>query len=299
VERLVAEVDSAALDLHGSGVAQYKNLGDHVGKYVENLQKAVQLKKPSIGMPTGIPSLDNIISGLVPGEMTVIGARPSVGKTAISLQLMLNQAGQGIKPGMFSLEMDTNPSLMHRMVANKTGLDSIRIRTGHISGDQQRRVAEALNWLGTAGIFINDSPKLGIDQIIAEARRMVRREKVGVIYIDYVGLVRHPDKRMERHEQVADISARVKGMARELNVPVVLLSQLTRDTQGKKPTLANLRESGALEQDADAVYLLHKDADDGEFRVVNLDVAKNRNGSIGEAKLRFHPSTSRFMELEG
>lgn len=295
--KAVSGIEVVLDEIRGLNASGYSKLSKQLPGFLDELQAGFHRKGTLLGLTTGIETLDGLTSGLIPGEMIVLGARPSVGKTALVLNMILAQAHGGSPVGLFSLEMGFN-SLMHRMVSIRTGIDSSRIRKGFITVSQKVEVMEALRTLGDLPILVCDSPRMEIDSILSDARRMVRKDGARAIFIDYLGLIRHENPRLERFLQVADISARLKSLARELNVPVVVLSQLTRDTQGKAPTLANLRDSGAVEQDADVVILLSRQEEEETYRLISVDVAKNRNGPIGKIQLQFWPALTKFTPWE-
>lgn len=300
LDDLAGEVEASLRELGDRRLTGYQPIGRYIDGFRQTLEAAVERKAPVLGLTTGFPGLDQSLNGFAKGELVVIGARPSVGKTALMLNMALAPASLGIPVGVFSLEMSTE-ELLSRLVASKARVDSRKIRTGQMKFLDLDAVVNAAMAIGESKILINDSPRMSIDQIVTDSRRMVRKEGVKAIFIDYLGLVQHPDKRKDRWEQIAQISATLKSLARELKVPVVVLSQLTRDSHGKKPTLASLRDSGAVEQDADVVLLLWRKGEedlDAEERQIGLEIGKNRNGPTGELDMKFFPRTLTFREAD-
>ena len=267
------------------------------------------------GIPTGFPDLDRMINGMHPGEMIVIAARPSMGKTSLAMNIAENVAvRQGRPVAVFSLEM-TAPQLTLRLLCSMARLDLRRIRDGLMNDDDFRRLHQASVDLAKAPLYIDDTPGLTIGELRARARRLRFEKKVELIVVDYLQLLRVPQRRGEinRQQEIAEISSGVKSLAKELQVPVVVLSQLNRDLERdrtRKPRLSDLRESGAIEQDADVVGLLYRadpndprkpasaDEDEeiqtAEIVPINLLIAKQRNGPVGDIYLIFQRTTTRF-----
>jgi replicative DNA helicase len=279
------------------------------------------------GVPTGFDDLDEILSGLQAGEMLIIAARPSMGKTALALNLAEQIAMGGKTPwtpaktahtpvGFFSLEM-SKAAVAQRLLSAYSGLDSHKLRTGGLSDPEFAEVMARAGELSEAPIFVDDTPGMTILTLRARARRMVAQHHVKAIMIDYLQLLTAPNaSRESRQVEVSAISRGVKALARELNVPVICLSQLNRGAEqreGHRPRMSDLRESGSIEQDADVIMLLHREAyyhrgdpewdpDSPEFDEENRDklntaeliVAKQRNGPTGVVKLVWDDSTTRF-----
>lgn len=251
---------------------------------------------------TGIERIDKFLGGLEAEDYMVIGARPSVGKSAIALQMAMNMAFRQRKSvGFFTLEMADN-QLMLRAIAQELKLDSRKLRLGHVSQSEMKRIIEFGEEVTDVKLFINDTPNIALSKLRAQARTIKQREGMDVMVVDYLTLIRG-DSRVPRWEMVTMISAAMKELARELKVAVIALSQLSRDSENKRPTLASLRESGAIEQDADIVLLLHRPKEPeldwaGNVQPAGVEfiLAKNRNGPVGSAYLIFHPQYTRFEE---
>jgi replicative DNA helicase len=245
------------------------------------------------GLPTGFLDLDEITGGLHDAELIILGARPSIGKTGLALQMARNAAVDHGHPTLFiSLEM-SQAELAGRLLCSDGRVDGHRLRRGSLSRDDANRLATARRRVAPAPLFIDDQAQQNMVRIAATARRLKRQEGLRLLVIDYLQLIAPADPRANRVEQVSQISRRLKGLAKELNIPVLALSQLNRAAEDhERPKLSHLRESGSLEQDADLVLLLHRDAD--EPGVIEVDVAKNRNGPTGLAKLTFVRVFTRF-----
>jgi replicative DNA helicase len=259
------------------------------------------------GLATGLIDLDDITGGFHPGQLIIVAARPSMGKTALALNIC-DHAGINIKvPVLFvSLEMGSQ-EIGERLLCARSRVDGHKLRTGLGMGMRElTQLSKAYKELSENGeIYIDDTPARNMMQIAASARRIKRRRKIGLLMVDYIQLVDSDDTRDSRQEQIAKISRRLKTLARELSVPVVALSQLNRAVESredKRPRMADLRESGAIEQDADMVLLLHRpeqyDAND-QPGIAELIVAKNRNGPTGTVKLTFLKNLTRFENLSG
>jgi replicative DNA helicase len=257
------------------------------------------------GVASGLIDLDDITGGFQAGQLVVLAARPSMGKTALALNICEHAATLGKSPVLFvSLEMG-HMEIAERLLCARSRVDGYKLRTGMSLGSREiGHLTKAWNELmKDAQIFIDDTPARNMLQITASARRLRLREKIGLIVVDYIQLVDSEDSRDSRQEQIAKISRRLKTLARELEIPVIALSQLNRAVESRedrRPRMADLRESGAIEQDADIVLLLHRpeyyDAND-QPGIAELIVAKNRNGGVGTVKLTFQKAITRFENL--
>ena len=251
------------------------------------------------GVPTGFVDLDFLTSGWQPGEFIILAARPSVGKTALGAAFARHAAlGCGIPTLFVSLEQ-SRQELTERMLCSISRVNGQHIRNGTLSADEFAALSEASDALRSAPLYINDAPMQRILQIKALGRRQKRRNRIGLILVDYVQLVEPDSRREPRHEQVAQISRQCKFMARELNVPIVVLAQLNREVEGRphsRPRLSDLKESGALEQDADTVVLIHRLENEQmpQTKLVQLIVAKQRNGPVGDVTLVCRPESMRY-----
>ncbi len=262
------------------------------------------------GMLTGYTDLDRMTFGLHPGDMIVLAARPSMGKTSLAMniaeQVALPKHGDPVPTLVFSLEMGADQLAM-RMLCRRARVNMKRVREGMLGKDDMRQLATAAGELKKAKVWIDDAGHTSILELRAKARRIqsrIQREKpLGLIVIDYLQLISGTDSRVQREQQISEISRGLKSLAKELNVPVLVLSQLNREAEkeNRPPRLSDLRESGSIEQDADVVFLLAKDRESDDkasvpsgTRKVNLIIAKQRNGPVGTIDLTFVPEYTSF-----
>lgn len=274
----------------------------------ERIEKLHQGEGATRGVPTGFPDLDNILSGLQKSDMIVVGARPSLGKTTFALDMMRHAALKSKVPvGIFSLEM-SREQIVDRLIAAESGVPLWKLRTGRITDDTDFQMIQAsLDRLSSAPIYIDDTPSPNILQMRAMARRLQIEHGLGLILVDYLQLIAPRGHTDNMVQQVTEISRGLKGLARELNVPVVAVSQLSRavdQRDNKMPRLSDLRESGSIEQDADVVLFLYRkdrerfDLPPEEQNVAQINVAKHRNGPLGMVNLQFDPECVSFHQLE-
>lgn len=277
---------------------------DVVKRTVAAIEKLYHNQDEYTGIASGFSDLDHMTSGFQNSEFIVIGARPSVGKTALALTMAANIAIQHKVPaGFFTLEM-SDMALMQRLVASEAKIGSQVIRTGMLKPSDFASLTSAAGRIYEAPLWISDTPGMRLLDLRAQARRMVSQNGVKIIFVDYLTLITSENQELPRHEQIAEVSRSLKALARELDIPVVALSQVTRDTEGKRPLLSNIRESGSIEQDADVVLFLHRERkvehDTTEtLRIVETEliVAKQRNGPVGTIKLAFVPRFTKFESL--
>ena len=283
-----------------------ENVARSTFKYIEEIFKT---KPDYTGVPSGFAALDSMTAGFQPAELIIIGARPGVGKTAFALSMAANiSIRQGRSVAFFSLEMSDH-SLMMRLISSEAQIDHQRLRTGHFPRSDFNKIINAASEISDAQFFIEDMPRQTMLNIQAMARMLRQQEKVEIIFIDYIGLIASDNNEIPRWEQISQVSRSLKGLARELNIPVVALSQLRRDAETKKPTLADIRESGSIEQDADLVMFLSRDRELDKTaeeqrrsepgQKVELMVAKNRNGQTGKVELNFLKYFTKFVPFEG
>jgi replicative DNA helicase len=281
---------------------------------LEKIQEMEGRSSVLTGLTTGFADLDTLTSGLQRQDLIIVAARPSMGKTSFALMLAENAAIHvpGAVVGMFSLEM-SKEALVMRMLCSQANIDAQRFRNGFLSRAEWTQIGKALNTLSDTRIFLDDSAGITVLEMRAKARRLATEQKrLDLIVVDYLQLMSGSAKRFEsRQQEVSQISRELKGLAKELNVPLVALSQLSRAPESRsdhRPQLADLRESGALEQDADVVAFIYRpeiyktpeereNMPDDEKNVAELIVAKQRNGPTDTVKLRFTPSSMRFDNL--
>ncbi|MBI4276285.1 replicative DNA helicase [Candidatus Uhrbacteria bacterium] len=263
------------------------------------------------GIPTGFPDLDNMLAGLQKSDLVILAARPSVGKTSLALDIARNIAVRSKVPiGIFSLEMSKD-QLVDRMLATEANIDLWKMRTGKLSdrSDDFPRLGHAMGVLSEAPIFIDDSATANIMEIRTKARRLQIEQGLGLLIVDYLQLMEGRSKEEGRVQEVSEITRSLKAIARELNIPVLALSQLSRATEARSPAipkLADLRESGSIEQDADVVMFIYRKAMDRglksisseEQNIAEIHIAKHRNGPTGMVQLYFDAQKVSFRNLD-
>jgi len=305
VERDILRISEARVQPNTTGMKEL------VKKAINIIEDFHQRQGAPTGIATGFADLDKMTSGLHGGEMVVIAARPSVGKTSLAMNIAEHVAiEQRLPVGVFSLEMNAD-SLVLRMLCSRSRVNLRNVRGGFLAERDFPRLTGAAGKLSNAPLFIDDSSGLSILQLRAKARRMHQQYGIKLFVVDYLQLLHSTARRAEnRQQEIADISGGIKALAKELNVPVIVLSQLNREPEkrerGAEPKLSDLRESGAIEQDADVVALLYKPGHGGEddeaegiaqeqeAEPVNLLIAKQRNGPTGDVSLTFLKSYTRF-----
>jgi replicative DNA helicase len=309
VDALMDEVERDILRISESRVqSQTTTIKDLVKKAITTIEDFHQRQGMLTGVGTGFTDLDKMTSGLHGGEMVVIAARPSMGKTSLAMNIAeYVSIEQRLPVGVFSLEM-TSESLVLRMLCSRSRVNLRNVREGFLAERDFPKLTGSAGKLANAPLFIDDSSALSILQLRAKARRMSQQYGIKLFVVDYLQLLHSTARRAEnRQQEIADISSGIKSLAKELNVPVIVLSQLNRELErekNRKPRLSDLRESGAIEQDADVVGLLYKPSsgDDEESGSaaeedaipVNLLIAKQRNGPTGDVNLTFLKSYTRF-----
>ena len=307
IEREVMAISEERVENEG-----LRPVKDLVHSAINTIEEYYSKQGALTGVATGFPELDKMTTGLHGGEMVVIAARPSMGKTSLAMNVAEHVAlEQNLPVGVFSLEM-TSESLILRMMCSRARVNLRNIREGFIVDRDFPRLTKAAGQLSNSPIFIDDSPGLSILQLRAKARRMCQQHGVKLFVIDYLQLLHSTARKAadNRQQEIADISSGIKGLAKEMDVPVIVLCQLNRDVEkrgeGAKPKLSDLRESGSIEQDADLVGLLYKPSSGGddeegdapaeptEGESVNLLIAKQRNGPTGDVRLTFLKGFTRY-----
>ena len=264
---------------------------------------------------SGFTGLDEFLGGFQPSDLVIIAGRTSMGKTSLALSIARNAAvEQGACVALFSLEMAREP-LVLRLLANESGINSRRVRLGgHLTEEEEKRIMEATGILSEAPIYIDDSPQIRVVEMRSKARRLHYERGINLIIVDYLQLMQGEDRRENRVQEISYISRSLKALARDLNVPVLALSQLSRQVDWRAshiPQLSDLRESGSIEQDADIVMFVHRDEayytieewqdqhPDKEYprEIADIIIAKHRNGPIGQIKLRFRHNLAKFENI--
>ncbi|MCL2600213.1 MAG: replicative DNA helicase [Treponema sp.] len=292
---------------------KYDKISDVLFRTFDKIEEVFRTKKPLTGLPTGIAELDDMTTGFQPSDFIIIGARPSVGKTALALNMASHIAFREHRPvAFFSLEMP-DIALAQRLISSEALVEGKKMKNGFMTSDDFRKIRDILGVMCETPFFIVDVPNMKLLDLRSQARKLCAKENVEVIFIDYLGLIGHENTSLPRYEQISEISRSLKSLARELKIPVVVLCQLNRETErsghGQLPTLANIRDSGSIEQDADLVMFLHKkpppktkNEAEEELPVegipTELIIAKQRNGPTGIIDLVMQSKFTRFVPLE-
>lgn len=307
VKKLLDEAETAIFSLsqehlHKDFVELKEILAESFERLDEFMKKGAGLR----GVPSGFPDLDNKLAGMQDSNLLILAARPGIGKTTFALNIALNAATKNKIPvGFFSLEM-SKEELVDRLLVGAADIDAWRLKTGRLSDDDYKRLTEAMGELSEAPIFIDDTPGASILEMRTKARKLKIEKNIKLLIVDYLQLVNAGRYYESRVNEVSAISQGLKNLARELKVPVLALSQLSRAVEQrgtKKPQLSDLRESGSIEQDADVVMFLYQEEEtedllDQNKRLVKLFIAKHRNGPIGEIDLMFRGDRVRFYGVE-
>lgn len=289
--------------------SDYRAMGELLDDAFDRIETLHNNKGALRGLKTGFRDLDKKTAGLQKGDLVIVGARPAMGKTTFAQNLAYNVANINKKGVLFfSMEMASN-EIIDRMISDVSGVGNWGIRTGNLSDDEFSRIGDAMAEMAEIPIYIDDTSSMNIMELRNKARRAVHDHDIGLVIIDYLQLLDGSDKyRGQRVQEVTEISRGLKILARELNIPVIALAQLSRSVTGRenpRPILSDLRESGSIEQDADLVMFLHrpdyyKQNDDNyeETHITELIIAKHRHGETGRVDLYFHPELLRFMSLD-
>jgi len=297
-----------------SHTQKFIHIKDELATSYERIEKLHEHQGGALrGVPTGFTQLDNLLSGLQKSDLILLGARPSFGKTSLALDISRQAASQGFGVGIFSIEM-SREQIMDRLISAQAQVPLWRLRTGRLSDDEEfEMVRNALDELSSFALFIDDTPSPTILQMRSMARRLQMEHKLDLIVIDYLQLIRPRTTSDNMVQQVTEISRGLKSLARELNIPVLALSQLSRaadQRDDKTPRLSDLRESGSLEQDSDIVIFLarkdreafgsdkHESLSNEEQNLVKVVIAKHRNGPVGVVRLKFDPEKASFRNID-
>ncbi|PIZ01117.1 replicative DNA helicase [bacterium (Candidatus Howlettbacteria) CG_4_10_14_0_8_um_filter_40_9] len=280
---------------------ELKNILEESFERLDDLHKN---KDKLRGAPTGFGALDNILAGLQNSDLIIIAGRPSSGKSSLALNIAQNVAtNEGIPVAVFSLEMSKD-QLGDRLLSAEAGIDGWKLRTGNLSDDDFPKIGEAMARLSESPIFLDDTAAINVLEMKTKARRLQSEHGLGLIIVDYLQLM-HSRGQENRVQEISEISRALKGLARELNVPIIALSQLSRALESrpsKIPMLSDLRESGSIEQDADVVLMIYRedyyDPDTERKNIADILVRKHRNGPIGSVELYFQPERMQFRNLD-
>ena len=286
------------------GSQEYVPIRQVVLNAIEKIEKASRNQGSVTGIPTGFIDLDYKTSGFQPSDLILVAARPSMGKTAFDLNIAQYMAfHNNVTAAIFSLEM-SKEQLVNRLLALESKVDSQNIRTGNLEDEEWAKLIEGANVIGNSNLIIDDKPGISISELRSKCRKYKMEHNLGIIFIDYLQLMTGSGRSESRQQEISDISRSLKALARELNVPVVALSQLSRAVEQRpdhRPMLSDLRESGAIEQDADVVMFIYRDdyynKDSENKNIAEIIIAKQRNGPIGTVELTWLPNYTKFANF--
>ena len=306
VDTFLDDAERAIFDISEKRInASFAWVGDLMNDAMKKLAELSQRKGMVTGVATGYHDLDQLTAGFQPSDLLIVAGRPGMGKTAFALNVAVNAAFNGIGVAIFSLEM-AKEQLVLRMLCSEARVDYSRLRTGYLKDEESGRLVATTARLAKAPIYIDDTAALTVLEVRAKTRRLLRdrTRNIGLVVIDYLQLMRGYRDSPNREQEISEISRSLKALAKELNVPVVALSQLNRRVEertGKRPVMADLRESGAIEQDADVIMFVYReDAYEREpakhTNIAEIIVEKQRNGPVGTRKLTFLKEYTRFED---
>lgn len=308
IDDLIQDAEKTILNVtRNRRVSDFKSSQEILSAVHENLVALSKNNGQITGIPSGFRDIDNITNGFQAGDLIILAARPSVGKTAFALNIASNAAHITKKPvAVFSLEMPAE-QLIKRMLSAAGRIEGSKLRNGQLDEEDWLKYSKATSVLSSDPIYIDDTPGIRVNEIASKCRKLEREHGLGLVIVDYLQLiVGNTNSRESRQQEVSDISRSLKGIARELNVPVIALSQLSRSVEqrnDKRPMMSDLRESGAIEQDADIVAFLYRDDyynhdEDNELAgIVEVIIGKHRNGATGEVKLSFEKDINKFINI--
>lgn len=306
-EDLLDDAERMVMGLSQKRISRsYRSIRELLVETLEKIEMLCQKKGSVTGLPTGFSDLDKYTSGFQPSDLILLAARPSMGKTALGLNIAQNMALKyEIPVGIFSLEM-SGDQVAQRLLSAESLVDQQRLRTGYLGEDDWPRLLKAATKLSEAPIFIDDTPAITLLELRSKARRLKLEHGVGMLMIDYLQLMQTGKRSENRVQEISEISRYLKSLARELEIPILALSQLSRAVEqrggDRRPMLSDLRESGSLEQDSDVVMFIYRDEyynDDSEDKgVAEIIIAKQRNGPTGTIQLAFLKEFTKFVNLE-
>ena len=307
VEDIMDGAEKKIFDIMQSkNTKSYTPIKDVLVESFTNLEKLYNQKQHVTGVPTQFYDFDDKTAGLHGSELILVAARPAMGKTAFALNIATNAALRANVPvAIFSLEMSKD-QLVNRMLCSEAMVDSNKVRTGKLDEEDWTKLAEAIGPLSEAGVYIDDTPGISVMEIRTKCRKLKMEKNIGLVVIDYLQLISGSNKRNgSREQEISEISRSLKVLAKELNVPVIALSQLSRAVEQRddhRPMLSDLRESGAIEQDADIVMFLYRDdyynKESAEKDIAEVIIAKQRGGSTGTVKLYWMGNYTKFVNIE-
>ncbi|MGM9956925.1 MAG: replicative DNA helicase [Peribacillus sp.] len=307
VEELLGEAEKTIMEVaQRKNAGSFQNIKDVLVRTYDNIEILTNRKGDITGIPTGFAELDRMTAGFQRNDLIIVGARPSVGKTAFALNIAQNVATKTDENvAIFSLEMGSEQLVM-RMLCAEGNINAQNLRTGALTDEDWRKLTMAMGSLSNAGIYIDDTPGVRIGEIRSKSRRLKQEHGLGMILIDYLQLIQGDGRSGDnRQQEVSEISRSLKALARELQVPVIALSQLSRGVeqrQDKRPMMSDIRESGSIEQDADIVAFLYRDdyydKESENKNIIEIIIAKQRNGPVGTVSLAFVKEYNKFVNLE-
>ena len=307
VDDFLDDAERAIFDISEDRVrASFVRVGDVMTDTIKKVDELYHRKEMVTGVPTGYRDLDRLTAGFQPSDLLIVAGRPGMGKTAFALNIAVNAALQGIGVAIFSLEMAME-QLVLRMLCSEARVDHSRLRTGYLREHEFPALVKTAGQLGDAPVYIDDTPAITVLEVRAKTRRLLRdrTRKIGLVIIDYLQLMRGHRDSPNREQEISEISRSLKALAKELRVPVVALSQLNRRVEergDKHPQMADLRESGAIEQDADVIMFVYRDdAYDANKNpgVAEINIAKQRNGPVDTIRMTFLKEYTRFEDYTG
>jgi len=305
IEAFLDEAERLIFDVSEQRVRPaFTKVGDMVMDTIKMVEQLYERKELVTGVPTGFLDLDRITAGLQPSDLIIVGARPSMGKTSLVMNIAQHVAlHNNTAVGVFSLEM-AKDQLMLRMLCSEARVDLVKVRTGYLGERDFPRLAMAASHLSEAPIFIDDTPAQNVLEMRAKSRRLKREADVGLIIVDYLQLMRGLTAQENRNQELSEISRSLKALAKDLNVPIIALSQLNRQVElrsDKRPVMSDIRESGSIEQDADVIMFIYRDemynAESQDEGVAEVIISKQRNGPTGTVRLVFRREYTRFENL--
>lgn len=305
VEALVDRAESLIFGVAQKRISEkFVHIRELLTEGFEQIEKLYEKKAHVTGLPSGFTDLDDLTSGFQPSDLIVVAARPSMGKTSLTLSIVQHVGlSEKVPVAVFSLEMSRN-QLAQRMMCSEARVDAQSLRSGNLREEDWPKLSNAVGRLADAPIFIDDTAHITIMELRAKARRLMAREKLGLIIVDYLQLMQGGNRLENRQQEISEISRALKILGRELNVPVIAVSQLSRAVEArtdKRPLLADLRESGAIEQDADLVLFIYRDEyyqrDSEDKGIAEISISKHRNGPTGVVKLAFLEHYTKFANL--
>ena len=307
VDALLNEAEKSILSVaQNAKSGNFKNIQDVLVEAHNHIVSMYRQKGDITGIPSGFPDLDRMTAGFQKNDLIIVAARPSVGKTAFALNIAQSVATKTNETvAIFSLEMGAEQLVM-RMLCAEGNLDAQRMRTGKLTAEDWGKLSLALGSLSNSKVFIDDTPGIKVNDIRTKCRRLAQEYGLGMILIDYLQLIQGSGKSREnRQQEVSEISRTLKEIARELQVPVIALSQLSRGVesrQDKRPMMSDIRESGSIEQDADIVAFLYRDdyyeKDTEKKDIIEIIIAKQRNGPVGTVELAFRKEYNKFLSID-